>query len=301
MVHPTKPSAPPSGSAGGDLTGTFPNPTVKADAITYAKIQNVSATSRLLGRSTAGAGDIEELSIGAGLTLAAGVLTGSASGGPVSTPVVIGINQADPAVVTGFTSQNPTLMTATSDANGRLTMTSLGGIGDTWVNSGAPGYARVVTDVATYGMVWRMGLTSALGGVVCGVDGGICVIGGGETPYAQWRLCNDGQGGGPEAIRAVQGAGYVGGGVNVAGLSAGGIWFAIEIVGLMCRFWYNLSAGATEPTTGWVTMSNEILVDANGGGWKERFDILQVTSAVDPVGWVSNIRTIRNNVFGWAQ
>jgi len=31
------------------------------DAVTYAKIQNVSATDRLLGRSTAGAGDIEEI------------------------------------------------------------------------------------------------------------------------------------------------------------------------------------------------------------------------------------------------
>jgi hypothetical protein len=31
------------------------------DAVTYAKVQNVSATSRILGRITAGAGDIEEL------------------------------------------------------------------------------------------------------------------------------------------------------------------------------------------------------------------------------------------------
>jgi hypothetical protein len=31
------------------------------DAVTYAKIQNVSATDRLLGRATAGAGDIEEI------------------------------------------------------------------------------------------------------------------------------------------------------------------------------------------------------------------------------------------------
>lgn len=31
------------------------------DAVTYAKIQNVSATDRLLGRSTAGAGDVEEI------------------------------------------------------------------------------------------------------------------------------------------------------------------------------------------------------------------------------------------------
>ena len=34
---------------------------VSNDQITYAKIQNVSATDRLLGRSTAGAGDVEEI------------------------------------------------------------------------------------------------------------------------------------------------------------------------------------------------------------------------------------------------
>ncbi len=33
------------------------------DAITYAKIQNVSATQRALGRNTAGAGNVEELSL----------------------------------------------------------------------------------------------------------------------------------------------------------------------------------------------------------------------------------------------
>ena len=35
--------------------------TIANDAVTYAKIQNVSATDRLLGRSSAGAGDIEEI------------------------------------------------------------------------------------------------------------------------------------------------------------------------------------------------------------------------------------------------
>lgn len=42
-------------SAGGTVM------TIDNDAVTYAKIQNVSATDRLLGRSTAGAGDIEEI------------------------------------------------------------------------------------------------------------------------------------------------------------------------------------------------------------------------------------------------
>jgi hypothetical protein len=45
-------------SAGGTVTslGTIPN-----DSFTYAKLQNVSATDKILGRSTAGAGDIEEI------------------------------------------------------------------------------------------------------------------------------------------------------------------------------------------------------------------------------------------------
>lgn len=45
---------------------------VNNDQITYAKIQNVSATSRILGRVTAGAGDVEELT-GAQVATIAGV------------------------------------------------------------------------------------------------------------------------------------------------------------------------------------------------------------------------------------
>jgi hypothetical protein len=55
-----------SGLADGDygditVSGSGTALTVDNDAITYAKIQNVSATDRLLGRSTAGVGDIEEI------------------------------------------------------------------------------------------------------------------------------------------------------------------------------------------------------------------------------------------------
>ena len=48
----------------GDITvsGSGATWTIDSAAVTYAKIQNVSATDKLLGRSTAGAGSIEEIS-----------------------------------------------------------------------------------------------------------------------------------------------------------------------------------------------------------------------------------------------
>jgi hypothetical protein len=48
------------------------------DSVTFAKMQNIN-TSRLLGRTTAAAGDIEEISVGSGLALAAGVLSSSST------------------------------------------------------------------------------------------------------------------------------------------------------------------------------------------------------------------------------
>ena len=77
-------------SAGSNAT------TIANDAVTYAKLQNVSATDRLLGRDTAGAGDAEELTVGGGVefTGSGGIqrsaLTGdvTASAGSNATTVV---------------------------------------------------------------------------------------------------------------------------------------------------------------------------------------------------------------------
>jgi len=66
----------------GDITvsGSGAVWTVDNGAITYSKIQNVSATSRLLGRSSAGAGSVEEINLGTGLNLSSGTLSSSVVG-----------------------------------------------------------------------------------------------------------------------------------------------------------------------------------------------------------------------------
>lgn len=85
-------------AAGGDLAGTYPSPTVATDAITYAKIQNVSATDRVLGRSTAGAGDMEEITF----TAAARALADDATAAAMLVTLGAGIT---PTIV-DFTSTN---------------------------------------------------------------------------------------------------------------------------------------------------------------------------------------------------
>jgi len=78
--------------------------TIDNDAVTYAKIQNVSAASRLLGRGSAsGSGDVQELTIGSGLTLTGTEL--SASGG-LGSPTAIVTKTANETVTSSTTFQD---------------------------------------------------------------------------------------------------------------------------------------------------------------------------------------------------
>ena len=79
--------------------GSVTTAKIANDAVTYAKIQNVSATSRILGRSSAGAGDVEELDAATART-------------------VLGVQPTASPAFTG------TFAAATSNFSGTVTVTS---------------------------------------------------------------------------------------------------------------------------------------------------------------------------------
>jgi hypothetical protein len=71
----------------GDITASANSnaTTIANDAVTYAKMQNVSAASKLLGRGSAGgAGNVEEITLGTNLTMTGTTLDATGGGGDAS-------------------------------------------------------------------------------------------------------------------------------------------------------------------------------------------------------------------------
>lgn len=73
--------------------------TIDNDAVTYAKIQNVT-TNRLLGRVSSGSGDTEEITIGSGLSVASTTLS------VLNAPIAVVTKTADETVTNSTTLQD---------------------------------------------------------------------------------------------------------------------------------------------------------------------------------------------------
>lgn len=104
-------------SGSGSVAATIAN-----QAVTFAKIQNIQ-TNRLIGRSTAGAGSPEEISIGTGLSLSGGTLSSTALS------AVSGSSLVSANIWVGNGSNQATAVSLSGDAtlsnNGALTLATV--------------------------------------------------------------------------------------------------------------------------------------------------------------------------------
>jgi len=132
-----------------DVTASGPGSavaTIANNAVTYAKMQQVSAAAKLLGSSDAGAGNVQEISLGAGLTLASGtILTNTSTVTPAA------LTKTDDTNVTLTLGGTPTtsLLQATS-----LTLGWTGTLADSRITSATnwnTAYTNRITSLTTTG------------------------------------------------------------------------------------------------------------------------------------------------------
>jgi len=132
--------------------------TIANSAVTYAKIQDVSAASRLLGRgSAAGAGAVQEISLGTGLSMSGTTLSASAAGTVTSVDASGGTTgltfSGGPVTTTGTLTLAGTLAVANGGTGATTAAGALTNLG-AYPNSNPAGYtsnAGTVTNVSASG------------------------------------------------------------------------------------------------------------------------------------------------------
>jgi hypothetical protein len=214
--------------------------TIASSAVTYAKIQDISAASRLLGRGAgAGAGVTQEISLGTGLSMSGTTLSASAAGTVTSVDASGG--------TTGMTfSGGPVTTTGTLTLAGTLAVANGG--------TGATSAAGALTNLGAYPNSNPAGYTSNAGTVTnVSASGGanISVATGSTTPVISQVPATTTQNGYMTSTQATK----------LDGIAAGA---SVTSVGVSGGTTGLTTSGGPITSSGTITLAGTLSV-ANGG------------------------------------
>jgi hypothetical protein len=150
-----------TGDVTGSGTGSFAA-TIANDAVTYAKIQNVSAASKLLGRGSAsGSGDVEEITIGSGLSMSGTTLSASGGGGGAPDSAEYLVKTADATLTAERVVGDSTSVVANWATGGQVSFERAALTGDVTASANSNA-TTIANDAVSYAKIQNVSAASKL-------------------------------------------------------------------------------------------------------------------------------------------
>lgn len=165
--------------------------TIDADAVTYAKMQNISATDRILGRDTAGAGNTEELTVGGGIEFTGsggiqrGALSGDVAASAGSGATTIGNDKITEAMLKAVNSPTDEYCLTKEDTAGDFEWQACGGANASSIVFDPTGLSNTdATDVQEMGEDFDAAIDALVAGALPDADYGDIVVSSSGTVWA---------------------------------------------------------------------------------------------------------------------